>query len=94
MHSPALVLFIAVMLAIAAATLVLLVLRWRRQRRARRVEVLPEEPSDLPSLVVQTDGEGSGPRHDDARGHGSDPAFAPRPAPEGAARPDAPDPSP
>jgi hypothetical protein len=86
MQSPYLLTFIAVMLAIAAAALLLLVLRRRRQP-ASPLQALPEdEASDLPALVVQTDGEGAGPRHDDARGHGSDPSFAPRPAPEGGAR--------
>jgi hypothetical protein len=85
MQSPYLLAFILVMLAIATAALVVLVLRRRRGKAP--LQALPEEEaSDLPALVVQTDGEGAGPRHDDTRGHGSDPAFAPRPAPEGGAR--------
>jgi hypothetical protein len=85
MQSPYLLAFILVMLAIAAAALTMLVLR--RKRGKPPLPTLPEEEaSDLPALVVQTDGEGAGPRHDDTRGHGSDPAFAARPAPEGSAR--------
>jgi hypothetical protein len=60
MQSPYLLAFIAVMLAIAVGTLVMLV---RRRLRARAPQQsLPEaERSDAPTLIVQAEGEAARP---------------------------------
>ena len=51
--------FVALMVAVAVATLVLLVSRIKRQRAGRfQRKVAPEVPTVLPALVVDVDGQG------------------------------------
>lgn len=83
MQSPWLLAFIVVMVLVALVTGITLLVR-RSKDSLRGKEHLQQDSTpetDMPALVVQTGGEGAGPRYDDDRGHGSDDIYAPRPAP-------------